>query len=624
MEVKRLISVELVPSLVRHGVPTFDLEQRWRPFFAARWRSLLRLDARVRRLVRRFAPNESQRIFGLTVVIGLVCGFTAVAFHLAIRAVERVAIGRAYEAGIYSMLWIPLTPAIGGALAGVLLQYVVPNARGSGVPQVKVAFASNRGLIRFRDALGKFVISSLQIGTGSSLGREGPTVQICGGVASTLGRLIGIPSARLRQLLPVGVAAGIAAAFNAPISAVTFTIEEIVGTLDQTLLSGIVVAAAFAAVIERSVLGEHPVFAVSSSYGLHDPSQLIFYAVLGIAAAVVSVAFTDALLWTRKHFSALRTVPPWARPAIGGLVTGGLALTVLLAVGSKGITGGGYDTLSQALSGTLGLKILAVLCATKIFATVFSYGSGGAGGIFAPSLFIGGMLGGVIGSFDIAIFGHPVDTRGAFALVGMGAVFSGIIRAPITSVLIIFEMTGGYSLILPLMIANMTSYVLARYWRRDSIYEALLKQDGIDLHRHSNLDVTQRLSVDGIMVRDRPFISFAPQVRLEEIFVRVSSATWQDVYPVMDTAGSIAGLIVREDLHRAQEHRGIEAPIAAVDLMRPTVVLAPQDSLRRAFELLVQNDLREAPVVDTGCVVGFIDQSEIVGAYLAATAKVPI
>jgi CIC family chloride channel protein len=255
----------------------------------------------------RHLPNESQHLFALTLAVGLVCGFAAVAFHLSIRAAEGLLIERALKTpGPNWMLWTLLSPTLGGLFAGAALTWIVPGARGSGIPQVKQAFATAGGRVRFRDATGKFVIAALQIGSGASLGREGPTVQICAGAASMLARATSLPPRSMRRLTPVGVAAGIAAAFNAPIAAVTFTIEEIVGALDHTMLSGIVVAAALAAVIERSILGVHPVIEVAQSYGLDHASSLVIYALLGVAAAVVSIAFTEGLLELRRRFRDFR------------------------------------------------------------------------------------------------------------------------------------------------------------------------------------------------------------------------------------------------------------------------------------------------------------------------------
>ncbi|HEY0191129.1 MAG TPA: chloride channel protein, partial [Kofleriaceae bacterium] len=382
------------------------------------------------RLKQRLVPTERQRLFWLTIAVGGVCGLAAVAFHLAIEWMSVHTIEPALAApGDDWVPWTLIVPAAGGLLAGLALYYVVPNARGSGVPQIKVAYATKTGGLRVRDSLGKFAIGVLQIGTGSSLGREGPTVQICAGVATGLGRLFGVSSRNVKRLIPVGAAAGIAAAFNAPIAAVTFTIEEIVGTLDQTLLSGVIVAAALAAVVERMVLGGHPVFELKQTFGFDAASSLLLYAVLGVAAALVSVGFTESLLGLRKWFASLQRLPRWAQPAIGGLVTGGLAVVAMLAFHTGGITGGGYNLLAAALGGSLVLKVLLGLGLLKLVATVWSYSSGGAGGIFAPSLFIGGMLGGAVGLLDVALFGNPPATIGSFALVGMGAVFAGVIRA---------------------------------------------------------------------------------------------------------------------------------------------------------------------------------------------------
>jgi CIC family chloride channel protein len=223
---------------------------------------------------------------------------------------------------------------------------------------------------------------------------------------------------------------------------------------------------------------------VNRIYTLTNSSSLIWYALLGLLAAIVSVTFTDLLLWLRAQFGRLTVIPKWVHPAIGGLGVGCLAVASLALFHLNGIAGDPYKTLTLALTGSMGVlpvTAMAAFCGLKLLSTVFSYSSGGAGGIFAPALFMGAMLGGSVGYIDVAVFHHSSDAIGAFAVVGMGAAFAGIVRAPMTSVLIVFEMTGGYGLILPLMIANMSAYALARHWRRIPIYEALLLQDGITL-----------------------------------------------------------------------------------------------------------------------------------------------
>jgi len=436
-------------------------------------------------------PNERQRLLAVTIIAGGLCGLAAVAFHLSIGWAESLMIDRANAAPGNSWIWWTiLTPTLGGLVAGLGLTYLAPAAAGSGIPQVKVAFVFRHGLITLRETVGKFFLCAFQIGSGASLGLEGPTVQICAGVSSLLARAARLGPTNRRRMASVGMAAGIAAAFNAPIAAITFTLEELIGDLDQTMLSGVIVAAALAAYVEHAILGSNPVFHVNRNYTLGNASSLVWYAVLGLLAAVVSVAFTDSLLWLRAQFKRLTAVPKWVHPAIGGLATGCLAMVALALFHLNGIAGDPYKTLTLALTGSMGtLPVLAMVafCALKLVATVCSYSSGGSGGIFAPSLFMGAMLGGAVGYIDVAVFHHSSDAIGAFAVVGMGAVFAGIVRAPMTSVLIVYEMTGSYSMVLPLMIANMSAFALARHWRRTPIYEALLEQDGIQLSRSDRL-----------------------------------------------------------------------------------------------------------------------------------------
>ncbi len=427
-------------------------------------------------------PNERQRLLAFTVAAGGLCGLAAVAFHLSIVWLEKLLIDPANHASGYSWIWWTIvTPGLGGLVVGLGLTYFAPAAAGRGIPQVKGAFALRSGLISLRETIGKFVLCSVQIGSGASLGLEGPTVQICAGVSSLLARSARLNPRYRRRMTGVGMAAGIAAAFNAPIAAITFTLEELIGDLDYTMLSGVIVAAALAAVVEHSIMGSNPIFRVPRHYELANSESLVWYVLLGVLAAVVSVAFTDSLLWLRARFKSLTRIPKWIQPASGGLATGALAVIGLYFFHLNGIAGDPYNTLTLALTGSLPPLLMAVYCVLKLGATVCSYSSGGAGGIFAPSLFMGGMLGGAVGWIDVAGFHHSQDAIGAFAVVGMGAVFAGIVRAPMTSILIVFEMTGGYGLVLPLMIANISAFALARYWRNVPVYEALLAQDGIYL-----------------------------------------------------------------------------------------------------------------------------------------------
>lgn len=597
---------------------------------ATTWRALIA----IRAFLLRHLPSESQHVFAVTLATGVVCGFLAVAFHLAIRMGEHLLIDRAMRAhGPAFVWWTLLTPTLGGLLSGIILTFVVPGARGSGIPQVKQAYELSDGRIRFRDAVGKFFIGAFQIGSGASLGREGPTVQICAGAATMVARAAWLPLRSRKRLIPVGVAAGIAAAFNAPIAAVTFTIEEIVGALDQTVLSGVVVAAALAAVIERSVLGVNPVIHVEANYGLSHPSSLLIYALLGVAAGAVSIVFADGLLRLRAGFRRLTTLPSWAHPAVGGLVTGALAVIVFRFLHVHGVTGGGYETLGLALAGKLTLKALLVLCVVKVVATVFSYSSGGAGGIFAPSLFVGAMLGGAFGFVDVTALGHEPDELGAFALVGMGAVFAGVIRAPITSVLIIFEMTGGYGLVLPLMIANTSAYVLARRFRQVPIYEAFLEQDGILLpHRiakehpseqlvavtpartpsipdWSPSDAALRAHVRDLSSRVEPV---AAATNLDDLVARLLTSKDGALAVRLGESGA-CGVVLTDYVRELFADAQLKTMLIAADIAIRAPAIPGDAELDAAVALMNEHGVDALPVVDTpaGEVVGIVTRSAI-------------
>lgn len=602
------MATETVPG---HPAPPPRRRTGGRARFTARGVALLRS-------LRRYLPDESQHLFALTLLVGALCGLVAVAFHLAIRGAEGMMIERALHAGGSSwMVWTIVTPTAGGLLAGAALTWLVPGARGSGIPQVKQAFAREGGRIRFRDALGKFFIGAFQIGSGASLGREGPTVQICAGAASALARVTALPPRNMRRLLPVGVAAGIAAAFNAPIAAVTFTIEEIVGALDQTILSGVVVAAALAAVIERGILGVHPVIEVGQTYGLAHVSSLAFYALLGLAAALVSIGFTDGLLWMRARFRRTTRLPAWTHPALGGLVTGGLAVLALSLLGTEGINGGGYATLGQALGGHLGLQVLLALCAMKAVATIFSYSSGGAGGIFAPSLFVGAMLGGAIGHLDVFALGHEQQQLGAFALVGMGAVFAGVIRAPITSVLIIFEMTGGYGLVLPLMLANMTSYMIARRLRPLPIYEALLEQDGIHLPRAAPATLS---STPGLVASlAMPCEQVPAGAQLRELIDRLDRGPAR-AFLVQEPAGF--AVLLPEHLGEFARDAALENMLIAADVARAVPSVERDVDLADLMARFTSGEAQAAVILeDDGTPIGVVTKTALATTVLELHAS---
>jgi CIC family chloride channel protein len=417
----------------------------------------------------RLRLREHQLFLILTIVIGIIAGLAAVLFSVAIDQVSRRLFGLAP-----SGLRLFLIPPLMSVVTGILLAKVFPDVRGSGVPQTEASYHLAGGNIPGRVPLGKFITGVLCIGSGHSMGREGPSVQIGAGLASTAGRWLGLPPQRVRDLVPVGAAGALAAAFNTPVAAVLFALEEIIGDMNASLIGSTVVASVAAVIVERSILGNEPLFHVPT-YRLVHPAELIAYAGLGVAGGIVSLAFCKGLLAARALFRRLPERTRILQPAIGGLIIGGVLLY------SPAIMGVGYEYVDQALNGGLLLKTMAILCFLKLGATIVSYSSGNAGGIFAPSLYIGAMAGGAIGMLVHRVAPFPTGDPGAYALVGMGTLFAGIIRAPMTSVFMIFEITQDYQILVPLMVANLLSFMISRRYQPVPVYHALLHQDDVHL-----------------------------------------------------------------------------------------------------------------------------------------------
>jgi CIC family chloride channel protein len=570
-----------------------------------------RLQIRARRVFNRIPLRESQKIYILTLLIGGFCGLAAVSFHLALDFFQSHVI---YAAAAIPHWWripaIILIPTIGGLVAGAGLWFLAPEARGSGVPQVKKAFYLDGGRIPARVIPAKMLLVTINIGTGASLGREGPTVQICAAIASVLGRLFAISRRRLQTLVPVGAAAGLAAAFNTPIAAVTFTLEEIIGDAGSRPLGSIVIAAVIASVVERTILGEHPVFSVPT-YRLHDPYELIFYALLGLVAGLMSVGFNESLLRLRAFFLNQRLAPQWVTPALGGALLGLIGLTAMSLTGSASIFGIGYGQLAAQLQSSLPLKLLIILGVFKLAATVVSYSSGSSGGIFGPALYIGGMIGGAVGLLTKFTLESPQIRPEAFALVGMGAVFAGVVRAPVTSIIMIFEMTNNYSIILPLMIANIISYIVAVEISPTPLYDALLSQDGVRLP-HAERESLRQILVREAMTEDVATVD--DRLSVDEAFRHAQSLPEpRHAYPVVDEEERLVGLFTLNDLKRALAANRGDAMLREV-VNRNLELAHPDQPLSGAMIKLGRKGVSQLPVVsreDPSKLVGIITLHDI-------------
>jgi CIC family chloride channel protein len=546
--------------------------------------------------------REEQVFLALTLLIGALVGLVVVAFIL---ITERFG-ARLYPAG--GAPWRRLVvPVVGSLGMGYLLYRFFPKARGSGVPQTKAALFAHGGRITLRTVLGKFFCTSVTLASGIPLGREGPAVQVGAGIASVLGRKLGLRPEKVQALVPVGAAAAIAAAFNTPLAAVLFALEEVVGDLHAPVLGSVVLASATSWAMLRLILGNSPLFQVPQ-YQLVSPWEFAIYGVLGVIGGFVSVAFTKALTGLRERFMNLPLKTLWFQPVAGGLAVGLMGWFV------PQVLGVGYQHVGSALNGSLALRLMVLLLILKFFAVTLSYASGNAGGIFGPSLFLGAMLGGVVGTAAQHFLPGHVASPGAYALVGMGTAFAGIVRAPMTSVVMIFETTRDYAVIVPLMISNLVSFFISSRFQRAPIYEVLARQDGIHLPSAHSRSLEGQRRVSQCMKPAKETLS--GQLTLQqasEIDRQSTSRAW----PVLDASGIIAVL----DSGTLQQALA-DGP--GTRLLRDVVEPGPfphvhaDQSLPFALERMGATQLEMLPVVsraDVRKLEGIITLQDILEAY---------
>lgn len=479
--------------------------------------------------------GSDQLLLVLSLVIGALVGLVVVAFIL---LTGRLA-ARMYPAGGSGWRRI-LVPVLGSLSTGFLLWRYFPFARGSGIPQTKFALFVNDGRILFRTVVGKFFCCSASLASGIALGREGPSVQVGAGIASAVARNLGLSARQVKSLVPVGCAAALAAAFNTPIAAVLFSLEEIMGDLHASVLGTVVLSSATSWMVMHLVLGDDPLFHVSG-YRLVHPAEFGVYAVLGIVGGLGSVAFVKLLLKFRAWFATWPKSTVWFQPVIGGLTVGVMGYFV------PEVMGVGYNQVDKVLNGGVVLKLVVLFAVLKIVATAVCYGSGNAGGIFGPALFIGAMMGASVGSVAHSWFPQYTAGPGAYALVGMGTAFAGIVRTPLTSVIMIFEVTRDYNIIVPLMISNLIAFFISYQLQREPIYEALAHQDGVHLPTAHSRAQAERSQVWQAM-RAAPAV-LSPQEDVTAAMNQVKDGPF-DAWPVADDDG-LWGMVRNAELKQA-------------------------------------------------------------------------
>ncbi|MEP4050249.1 MAG: chloride channel protein, partial [Luteolibacter sp.] len=513
-----------------------------------------------------------------------------------------------------------------GLLVGLAVRFYVPDAAGSGIPQTKAAYYNHGGKISGKTGVMRFILGSLYVGLGNSLGREGPTVHVSAAISSRIGRWAFNDPARVQSMLPVGMAAGIAAAFNAPLSALTFVFEELLDNFSMKAIGGMVIAVVVAAAVSRSILGEDPVLTAKIAEDYKTSAWMLVALPLGLAAGLIGHLFVRSTLNLRSWFKSRSVLPSWINPAAGGLSCGILGLAAFYFTGHLGdaqnsVFSIGYQSLEAAFENKFSVGIIAALLVLKFLAVVINYASGGSGGLFSPTLFLGGMLGALIGVglADIQHLGNwipafPNDSKviGGCVLLGMGAMFAAVVRCPFTSLIIIFEMTGNYSLILPLMAGNVLAWQIAKHLQPVSIYNALLLQDGVNLRTlpaYRGAQDYRKLPVQSIMTHE--VFSLGAEESPADALKRIAAEDMKyHAYPVLDGAGRLVGVVTRHELDEQVDKESVEGIFAGHELISVTLDTPIRDAANR---MIVRN-LQQVPVVsqaDPGKLLGWLTLNDI-------------
>jgi CIC family chloride channel protein len=562
--------------------------------------------------------NEHTIMVVLAVVVGVAAGFGAVGFRHLINFFQTLAYGGKndlLELAV-SLPWYyrVAVPAIGGLIVGPLVYFFAREAKGHGVPEVMESVALKGGVIRKRVVVVKSLASAISISTGGSVGREGPIVQIGSAIGSVLGQFMKASPDRMRTLVGCGAAAGIAATFNAPIAGSMFALEVILGDFGLATFSPIVISSVVATAISRAFLGDIPAFIVPA-YELVSAWELPMYLVLGIFCAVVGVTFTKTLYRIEDLFDEIQ-FPEYLKGIIGGLILGAASLVF------PQILGVGYGAIDMALAQKMAWWLLLLLVLVKILATSITIGSGGSGGIFAPSLFLGAMAGGFFGFVVHQLFPGVTASPAAYSIVGMGAVVSATTHGPLAAILILFEMTGNYKIILPLMLACIIATIASRQFLRDSIYTLKLARRGVDIKEGKEVNILKSMFVKDVMNPNVETIDEA--LPLEQIAEHISKSKFNS-FPVLNAQNELVGILSFNDYSEAIFDEHLKGLVVARDLATADLVtISMEDNLWTALEKISAKDFAVLPVVSAekaNKLEGVISRRDIIGAYNKAVLK---
>jgi chloride channel protein, CIC family len=570
--------------------------------------------------------NQNMSDSGITIftalLVGIGAGLGAVLFRKLIEFFQLVSYDKFGQAlSSIKPLHLIIIPAVGGLIIGPMIYLFAREAKGHGVPEVMEAVALRGGRIRPQVAIVKALASSICIGTGGSVGREGPIVQIGSALGSTIGQMMNLSNERVRTLVACGAAGGIAATFNAPIAGAIFAIEVILGRLHTVYFGAVVISSVTASVIAQVFEGDARAFIVPE-YTLVSPWELLFYALLGILAAIGAIGFTRLLYYSEDQWEKI-PIPEYIKPAIGGILLGIIGILTFKIDGMPRIFGVGYESITSILFGELTLRVALILLFTKILATVTTLGSGGSGGVFAPSLFMGAMLGGSFGHIVNQFFPDISAPAGAYALVGMAAFFSGAARAPVTAILILFEMTGDYNIILPLMLTTVISTFSSQIISRETIYSLKLSRRGVNLEQGQDIDVMQGVTVGEIMTTDVDTVP--PDLSLSNLSDRFKDSHHHG-FPVVEKDNYLVGIVSITDLERSLASGSIidKTVMDVATPMNRLLIAYPEEAMWKAMKRMGVRDISRLPVVEgqgSGKLVGIVRRRDIIRAYNTAIVK---
>ena len=570
----------------------------------------------------RLLDADSSVMLLTSLIVGICSGIGAVLFRNLIEWLQKLAYqdisGLIQE---YSPIHLILIPAIGGAFVGPLVYYFAREAKGHGVPEVMESLELRGGRIRPRVVIVKSLASSICIASGGSVGREGPIAQIGSALGSLVGQVLKLSEDRIRTLVACGAAGGIAATFNAPIAGAVFALEVLLRRFGSVYFGAVVISAVTADVIAHYFEGDQRTF-LTPDYALNNPWELLLYTLMGILSALAAVGFSRLLYFSEDIWSLLR-IPEPIKPILGGIMLGILGVFSFQVEGFPRIFGVGYNTIESSLFSQLTLQMTFVLLLLKLLATTLTLGSGGSGGIFAPSLFMGAMLGGTFGHIAHSMFPETVAPSGAYALVGMAAFFGGVAHAPITAILILFEMTGDYQIILPLMLATVVSTIVSRNVSRDSIYTLKLKRRGVVLSQDTQaIDLMQGVTAEMAMNPEKDEVHLnMPLVELMSTF----SSTHFHALPVIKQNSELAGLVTIKELDKLKTQGSFESKTVKdiLSVKNPPTILPHQPVWMALRHLEDQGEGCVPVVAESGSkkLLGVLRRIDIIRAYNKAVSE---